>query len=90
MTRRLTVDYLQPVPLGCTHRLTARIASREAGRCMWTGGVGVDGVTRFTASAVFITVDAAHFAAHGDISGFGELFAELTRYGGAGPDAGSR
>ena len=43
-----------------------------------------------TASAVFITVDAAHFAAHGDISGFGELFAELARYGGAGPDAGSR
>ncbi|MCX2715391.1 PaaI family thioesterase [Mycolicibacterium sp. J2] len=91
VTRRLTVDYLQPVPLGCTHRLTARIASRE-GRALHVDGVGVgvDGVTRFTASAVFITVDAAHFAAHGDISGFGELFAELTRYGGAGPDAGSR
>ena len=28
---------------------------------------------------MFITVDAAHFAAHGDISGFGELFAELHR-----------
>ena len=91
VTRRLTVDYLQPVPLGCTHRLTARIATRE-GRALHVDGVGVgvDGVTRFTASAVFITVDAAHFAAHGDISGFGELFAELARYGGAGPDAGSR
>ena len=27
-------------------------------------------MTRFTASAVFIAVDTAHFAAHGDISGF--------------------
>lgn len=39
VTRRLTVDYLQPVPLGCTHRLTARIASRE-GRALHVDGVG--------------------------------------------------
>lgn len=86
VTRRLTVEYLQPVPLGRTHRLTARIAARQ-GRALHVEGAGVgeDGVNRFTASAVFITVDVAHFAAHGDISGFGDLVTELTRYRGAGP-----
>ncbi|MGC7260162.1 PaaI family thioesterase, partial [Mycobacteroides abscessus subsp. abscessus] len=39
-------------------------------------------VTRFTASAVFIAVDTAHFAAHGDISGFGGIFEQLSRHGG--------
>ncbi len=87
VTRSLTVEYLQPVPLHHLHRLTARIAERIGRAIHVTGaGVGADGVTRFTATAVFIAVDAAHFAAHGDITGFGELFAELTRQaGGADP-----
>lgn len=87
VTRSLTVEYLQPVPLHHPHRLTARIAHRT-GRAIHVAGdgVGTDGVTRFTATAVFVAVDAAHFAAHGDITGFGELFAELARQaGGADP-----
>jgi acyl-coenzyme A thioesterase PaaI-like protein len=83
VTRNLTVGYLLPVPLHQPHRITATITSRE-GRALHVSacGVGHDAVTRFTASAVFIAVDAEHFAAHGDVSGFGELFEQLTRNGG--------
>lgn len=81
VTRTLSVEYLQPVPLNQRHRLTARIASRQ-GRAIHVDGAGVgdDGVTRFAASAVFIAVDAAHFAAHGDITGFSDLFTDLAEY----------
>ena len=80
VTRRLTVEYLQPVPLHDAHRIAARITERNGRAIHVTGaGIGADGVMRFTAEAVFIAVEVGHFAADGDIKGFGELFAELVR-----------
>ncbi|KDE97269.1 conserved hypothetical protein [uncultured Mycobacterium sp.] len=39
-----------------------------------SAGTGSDGVTRcFTPRAVVVTVNTDHFAAHGDLSGFGDL-----------------
>lgn len=82
VTRSLTVEYLQPVPLHRPHRITAHISAR-AGRALHVAATGTcEGVTRFTASAVFIVVDTAHFAAHGDISGFGEILEQFSRRGG--------
>ena len=82
VTRSLTVEYLQPVPLHQPHRITAHITGRE-GRALHVAAAGVqEGVTRFTANAVFVVVDTAHFAAHGDISGFGELLEQFSRRGG--------
>lgn len=74
VTRSLTVEYLRPVPLHQPHRIAAHIVSRD-GRALnvFGTGTGSDGVTRFTASAVFVTVSTDHFAAHGDLSGFGNL-----------------
>jgi acyl-coenzyme A thioesterase PaaI-like protein len=73
VTRSLTVEYLRPVPLHQPHRIAAHIVSRD-GRALnvFGTGTGSDGVTRFTASAVFVTVSTDHFAAHGDLSGFGD------------------
>ncbi|MGK2880225.1 MAG: PaaI family thioesterase [Mycobacterium sp.] len=81
VTRRLTVDYLLPVPLGQPHRITAHITAQD-GRALHVSasGTGADGVTRFTAQAVFIIVSADHFAAHGDSTGFGGLFEQLARH----------
>ena len=82
VTRTLTVEYLQPVPLHQPHRITAHISARE-GRALHIAATGTcEGVTRFTASAVFVVVDTAHFAAHGDVSGFGEIFEQLSRRSG--------
>lgn len=78
VTRSLTVEYLRPVPLHEPHRITAQITGRQ-GRALHVSGTGVshDGITRFTASAVFVTVGVDHFAAHGDVSGFEDLFDRL-------------
>ena len=82
VTRALTVEYLQPVPLHQPHRIPAHITGRE-GRALHVAAAGVqEGATRFTANAVFVVVDTAHFAAHGDISGFGELLEQFSRRGG--------
>lgn len=91
VTRSLTIEYLQPVPLHHTHRVRARVVDRR-GRVLRVEatGVGRDGVTRFTAAAVFIAVDAAHFAAHGDITGFNEMFADLARHAVIDGDGGAR
>jgi acyl-coenzyme A thioesterase PaaI-like protein len=88
VTRSLTVEYLLPVPLHQPHRVAAHIASRD-GRALHVMGTGTgsDGVTRFTASAVFITVSADHFAAHGDVSGFGELLARFAATAQPSPDS---
>lgn len=88
VTRSLTVEYLLPVPLHQSHRVAARIASRD-GRALHVLGTGTgsDGVTRFTASAVFITVSTDHFAAHGDVSGFGELLQRFAATGQPSPDS---
>ncbi len=87
VTRSLTVEYLRPVPLHQPHRIAAHIVSREGRALNVIGtGTGSDGVTRFTASAVFITVSTDHFAAHGDVSGFGELLDRLAATGQIPPD----
>lgn len=82
VTRRLTVEYLLPVPLNQPHRITAHIEMRQ-GRALHVraAGVGGDGIIRFTADAVFVLVDAEHFAAHGDVSGFGGLLEQFGRDG---------
>ncbi|MDM4139952.1 MULTISPECIES: PaaI family thioesterase [Mycobacterium] len=80
VTRNLAVEYLAPVPLHQTHRITARISARHRRALHVQGeGVGKDGITRFTATAIFIAVEPEHFAAHGDIASFGELFDRLIR-----------
>lgn len=80
VTRSLTVEYLLPVPLGQPHRVTAHISSHN-GRALHVSatGTGADGLTRFTAQAVFIIVSADHFAAHGDMTGSGGLLEQLAR-----------
>lgn len=66
VTRTLSVDYLAPVPLGQSHRITARLHHRDGRRLhLEATGVGEDGVTRFTAQALFIVVDLNHFTHHG-------------------------
>jgi acyl-coenzyme A thioesterase PaaI-like protein len=81
VTRSLTVEYLLPVPLHQPHRLRAHIFKQE-GRALHVRGVGTsaDGTPRFRASAIFVTVTADHFAAHGDISGFGALLEQLAQF----------
>lgn len=86
VTRTLTVEYLRPVPLHQTHRITAHIVSREGRALHVTAtGTGEGGITRFTASAVFIVVSPEHFAAHGDVSAFGDLLEQFSRRGGLDP-----
>jgi len=54
VTRSLTVEYLAPVALGQTHRITARIV-KESGRAIQVAASGTSSSTTcFTASAVFI------------------------------------
>ncbi|UUV28619.1 PaaI family thioesterase [Amycolatopsis roodepoortensis] len=66
VTRTLTVEYRAPVPLGQRHRITARLHHRDGRRLhLEATGVGEDGVTRFTAQALFIVVDIDHFSDHG-------------------------
>lgn len=66
VTRTLTVNYLAPVPLGQPHRITARLQHRHGRRLhLEATGTGPDGLTRFTAEALFLTVDHNHFAPHG-------------------------
>lgn len=87
VTRTLTVEYLRPVPLHQTHRITAHIVSREGRALHVTAtGTGEGGIARFTASAVFIVVSPEHFAAHGDVSAFGDLLEQFSRRGGLDPE----
>ena len=87
VTRTLTVEYLRPVPLHQTHRITAHIVSREGRALHVTAtGTGEGGIARFTASAVFIVVSPEHFAAHGDASAFGDLLEQFSRRGGLDPE----
>ncbi|MGB2921278.1 MAG: PaaI family thioesterase [Mycobacterium sp.] len=87
VTRSLTVEYLRPVPLHQPHRITAHIASREGRALHVTAtGTGERGITRFTANAVFVAVSPEHFAAHGDVSAFGDLLEQFARRGGLDPE----
>jgi acyl-coenzyme A thioesterase PaaI-like protein len=73
VTRSLTVEYLAPVPLHQPHRITAHITDRQ-GRAVHVSATGTaNGVTRFTANAVFVTVSRKHFAQHGDSDSFAEM-----------------
>jgi acyl-coenzyme A thioesterase PaaI-like protein len=70
VTRSLTVEYLAPVPLHQSHRITAHVTD-IAGRAVHVAAAGTaGGVTRFTATAVFVAVSTDHFAQHGDLSSF--------------------
>ena len=53
-----------------------------AGRCITT----VADRTAVVRAGEFVVVDTAHFAAHGDISGFGELLEQFSRRGGLDPE----
>lgn len=76
VTRRLTVDYLAPVPLGQPQRITAGLQRRHGRRLhLDATGVGEDGTTRFTAQALFLIVDRAHFAQHGPEDDVQAMFA---------------
>lgn len=87
VTRSLTVEYLLPVPLHQPHRIAAHISARE-GRALHVSGTGTstDGVTRFTASAVFVVVSTDHFAAHGDLAAFDGLLEQFARSSGPRTD----
>ncbi|MEV3905518.1 PaaI family thioesterase [Mycobacterium sp. NPDC050551] len=80
VTRNLTIGYLQPVPLHQSHRIAARVDGRE-GRALHVSatGTGHDGIVRFTATAMFVAVDAGHFAAHGDLGAFGDMLDRFAR-----------
>ncbi|GAA3239402.1 PaaI family thioesterase [Pseudonocardia petroleophila] len=70
VTRSLQVEYLAPVPVGEPHRLVGRLVSRDGRRLtMAAEGRAADGVVRFTAHAVFVTVDLAHFERFGSVDG---------------------
>lgn len=71
VTGRLETDYLLPVPVGTTLHLRAwcnGIAGRKA-YLEAEGRIGAsDGPVAVRAAALFIEVDMAHFAEHGDLA----------------------
>jgi acyl-coenzyme A thioesterase PaaI-like protein len=71
VTGRLETDYLLPVPVGTTLHLRAwcnGIVGRKA-YLEAEGRVGApDGPVAVRAAALFIEVDMAHFAEHGDVA----------------------
>ena len=67
VTRSLTVDYLSPVPLHQTHRITAKV-DEERGRAIHVSAEGKHGDTvAFTARGVYVRVPYEHFTAFGEI-----------------------
>ncbi|TQL70420.1 acyl-coenzyme A thioesterase PaaI-like protein [Nocardioides albertanoniae] len=63
VTRQLVVEYLAPVLIGTTYRLEARVDRREGRKLFVNAKVtALDGRTAATSTAVFVTVDAEHFA----------------------------
>lgn len=70
VTRSLQMDYLAPVPVGEPHRLVGGLVSQEGRRLtMVAEGRAADGAVRFSARAVFVTVDLAHFERFGAVDG---------------------
>jgi acyl-coenzyme A thioesterase PaaI-like protein len=66
VTRSLSIEYLAPVPVGEPHRIRGRVAARDGRRLtMSAEGTAADGSVRFTAHAVFVTVDLSHFERFG-------------------------
>lgn len=70
VTRSLQVEYLAPVPVGEPHRVRGRLSARAGRRLTMTAeGAAADGSVRFTAHAVFVEVDLAHFDRFGSADG---------------------
>jgi acyl-coenzyme A thioesterase PaaI-like protein len=62
VTRRLEVTYHSPVRLGTSYVLTARLDHRQGRKLHLAADVhGPDGENVAEATALFLTVDAAHF-----------------------------
>lgn len=83
VTRSLTVDYLAPMPLGETVRITARMDG-EKGRAIFLSATGKRGdTTVFTANGVYVRVSFEHFAPHGELeTAEDELREQLARESG--------
>ena len=66
VTRALTIDYLAPVPLHETHRITGRV-DEEKGRAILVSAQGVNSVGKvsFAASGVYVRVPLEHFGDFG-------------------------
>lgn len=62
VTRALTIDYLAPVPLHETHRMTAKVGE-EKGRAVHVSaeGTSASGKVSFTAKGVYVRVPFGHF-----------------------------
>jgi acyl-coenzyme A thioesterase PaaI-like protein len=66
VTRSLTIEYRAPTVLGVPHRITAGLDRRHGRKLYLTGtGVRADGQLCFTATAVFVVVERAHFERYG-------------------------
>lgn len=83
VTRALSIDYLAPVPLHQTHRITATI-DEERGRAIHVSVKGTRGDdVVFTAHGVYVRVAFEHFTAFGEIpTPVGELQQQLDRESG--------
>lgn len=73
VTRALTIDYLSPVRLHETHRITAKVDG-EKGRAIHVSAKGTSGGEKvsFTANGVYVRVPFEHF------DGFGTLATSVT------------
>ncbi len=69
VTRALKLDYLAPVPLHETHRITAKVDG-EKGRAIHISAKGtscVSGKSSFTATGIYVRVAFEHFDGFGTI-----------------------
>jgi acyl-coenzyme A thioesterase PaaI-like protein len=69
VTRALTIDYLAPVRLNETHRITAKVDG-EKGRAIHVSAKGIGSSERvsFTASGVYVRVPFEHFDDFGTLA----------------------
>lgn len=66
VTRNLNVEYRRPVEIGVPHRITARLDRHEGRKLhMSAEGARPDGTVCFSAQAVFLVVELAHFERYG-------------------------
>jgi acyl-coenzyme A thioesterase PaaI-like protein len=80
VTRALSVDFLAPVPLHQTHRMTAKV-DEERGRAILVSLKGTRGEdVAFTAHGVYVRVGFEHFTPFGEIpTPLDELQEQLNR-----------
>ena len=69
VTRALTIDYLAPVRLHETHRISAKVDG-EKGRAILVSakGIGRSDKVSFTASGVYVRVPFEHFDGYGTLA----------------------